>query len=71
MVQQTREDVTLRVLQSKVIGAETSLEVRDLCIRVIGGAGYRMDNQILHVRPLTRVLYNIALAGIPFALHKV
>ena len=45
-IEQGREDATLRVLQSKVIGAETSLEVHDLCMRVNGGAGYRKDNEV-------------------------
>jgi alkylation response protein AidB-like acyl-CoA dehydrogenase len=38
-----REDAQLRVLQSKVAGAETSLEVLDLAMRSTGGAAYRKD----------------------------
>lgn len=38
-----RPDGTLRVLQSKVIGAEASLEVLDLAMRVCGGAAYRKE----------------------------
>lgn len=45
-IENGREDATLRVLQSKVIGAETSMEVHDLCMRVNGGAGYRKDNEV-------------------------
>lgn len=38
-----REDAQLRVLQGKVAGAETSLEVHDLAMRSCGGAAYRRD----------------------------
>lgn len=38
-----RADATLRVLEAKVAGAETSLEVHDLAMRVCGGAAYRRD----------------------------
>lgn len=38
-----REDASLRVLQGKVTGAETSLEVHDLAMRCCGGAAYRKD----------------------------
>ncbi|MBI2815927.1 MAG: acyl-CoA/acyl-ACP dehydrogenase [Acidobacteria bacterium] len=42
-VEQQRDDVMLRVLESKVAGAETSLEVLDLAMRVCGGAAFRKD----------------------------
>lgn len=42
-IEQGREDATLRVLESKVAGAETSLEVHDLAMRVCGGAAFRKD----------------------------
>jgi alkylation response protein AidB-like acyl-CoA dehydrogenase len=42
-VEQGREDATLRVLESKLAGAETSLEVHDLAMRVCGGAAFRKD----------------------------
>lgn len=42
-VEQGRDDAQLRVLQSKVVGAETSLEVLDLAMRSTGGAAYRRD----------------------------
>jgi alkylation response protein AidB-like acyl-CoA dehydrogenase len=42
-IEQGREDAVLRVLQSKVAGAETSLEVHDLAMRVCGGAAFRKD----------------------------
>lgn len=38
-----RPDAMLRVLESKVIGAETSLEVHDLAMRICGGAAYRKE----------------------------
>ena len=38
-----REDAMLRVLEAKVIGAETSLEVHDLAMRICGGAAYRKE----------------------------
>jgi len=38
-----REDAMLRVLEAKVVGSETSLEVHDLAMRVAGGAGFRKD----------------------------
>jgi alkylation response protein AidB-like acyl-CoA dehydrogenase len=41
-----REDAQLRVLQSKVTGAELSLEVHDLAMRCCGGAAYRKDLEI-------------------------
>ena len=42
-IEQQREDAVLRVLESKVAGAETSLEVHDLAMRVCGGAAFRKD----------------------------
>ncbi|MCC6202755.1 MAG: acyl-CoA/acyl-ACP dehydrogenase [Gammaproteobacteria bacterium] len=42
-IERGRDDAQLRVLQSKVTGAETSLEVHDLAMRVCGGAAYRKD----------------------------
>lgn len=42
-VEHGREDATLRVLESKLAGAETSLEVHDLAMRVCGGAAFRKD----------------------------
>jgi alkylation response protein AidB-like acyl-CoA dehydrogenase len=41
-----RDDAQLRVLQSKVTGAELSLEVHDLAMRSCGGAAYRKDNAV-------------------------
>lgn len=38
-----REDAQLRVLQSKVAGADTSLDVLDQAMRCTGGAAYRKD----------------------------
>ena len=42
-VEQGREDAMLRVLEAKLIGGETSLEVHDLAMRVCGGAAFRKD----------------------------
>lgn len=77
-IEQSREDATLRVLQSKVIGAETSLEVHDLCMRVNGGAGYRKDNEVERffrdsraasvMAPVSDALYDFigkAICGMP------
>jgi isovaleryl-CoA dehydrogenase len=38
-----REDATLRVLESKVIAAEASLDVTDLAMKVCGGAAFRKE----------------------------
>jgi alkylation response protein AidB-like acyl-CoA dehydrogenase len=38
-----RADAMLRVLEAKLVGSETSLEVHDLAMRVCGGAAYRKD----------------------------
>jgi len=42
-VEGARDDAVLRVLEAKVVGAETSLEVHDLAMRVCGGAAFRKD----------------------------
>ena len=42
-IEQGRADATLRVLECKLAGAETSLEVHDLAMRVCGGAAFRKD----------------------------
>lgn len=42
-LESNREDALLRVLEAKVAGAETSLEVTDLAMRVCGGAAFRKD----------------------------
>lgn len=42
-IEQGRADAMLRVLESRVAGAETSLEVNDLAMRVCGGAAFRKD----------------------------
>ena len=45
-IESGRDDAQLRVLQSKVSGAETALEVLDLAMRSCGGAAYRKDNEL-------------------------
>jgi alkylation response protein AidB-like acyl-CoA dehydrogenase len=42
-IEQGREDAMLRVLESKVAGSESSLEVHDLAMRICGGAAFRKD----------------------------
>lgn len=42
-IEQNRDDAMLRVLEAKLVGAETSLEVHDLGMRVTGGAAFRKD----------------------------
>lgn len=42
-LEQGREDAMLHVLEAKVVGGETSLEVHDLAMRVCGGAAFRKD----------------------------
>lgn len=42
-LEEGRADATLRVLEAKLAGGETSLEVLDLCMRVCGGAAFRKD----------------------------
>jgi alkylation response protein AidB-like acyl-CoA dehydrogenase len=42
-VETNRPDAMLRVLESKLAGSETSLEVHDLAMRVCGGAAFRKD----------------------------
>lgn len=38
-----REDATLRVLEVKLAGGETALEVLDMAMRVCGGGAFRKD----------------------------
>jgi alkylation response protein AidB-like acyl-CoA dehydrogenase len=45
-IEQGREDATLRVLQAKVSGADTALEVLDMAMRCCGGAAFRKDSAI-------------------------
>ena len=45
-VESNRPDAMLRVLEAKVAGSETSLEVHDLAMRVCGGAAFRKDNGV-------------------------
>lgn len=42
-VEQQRDDAMVRVLEAKLAGAETALEVLDLAMRVCGGAAFRKD----------------------------
>lgn len=42
-LEEGRADAQLRVLEAKVAGAETSIEVLDLAMRSCGGAAYRKD----------------------------
>jgi alkylation response protein AidB-like acyl-CoA dehydrogenase len=42
-VETGREDATLRVLEVKLAGGETALEVLDMAMRVCGGAAFRKD----------------------------
>lgn len=42
-VESGREDATLRVLEVKLAGGETALEVLDMAMRVCGGAAFRKD----------------------------
>ncbi len=73
-----RDDATLRVLQAKLAGAETSLEVHDLAMRVCGGAAYRKDLAIERyfrdsraatvMAPVSDALYDFvgkAVCGLP------
>ena len=77
-IEQQRDDVMLRVLESKVAGAETSLEVHDLAMRVCGGAAYRKDIAVERffrdsraatvMAPVTDALYDFigkATCGMP------
>ena len=45
-IESNRPDAMLRVLEAKVAGSETSLEVHDLAMRVCGGAAFRKDNGV-------------------------
>jgi alkylation response protein AidB-like acyl-CoA dehydrogenase len=73
-----REDAMLRVLQAKLAGAETSLEVHDLAMRVCGGAAFRKDNGVerffrdsraaVVMAPVSDALYDFigkAVCGMP------
>jgi alkylation response protein AidB-like acyl-CoA dehydrogenase len=77
-IEQSREDALLRVLEAKVAGAETSLEVHDLLMRVSGGAAFRKDVGVERyfrdsraaavMAPVTDALYDFigkAACGIP------
>lgn len=77
-LEQERADATLRVLESKLAGAETSLEVLDLAMRVCGGAAYRKDVAVERyfrdsraasvMAPVTDALYDFvgkAVCGMP------
>lgn len=73
-----RADAMLRVLECKVAGSETSLEVTDLAMRVCGGAAYRKDVAVERffrdsraataMAPVTDALYDFigkAVCGLP------
>ena len=73
-----REDAMLRVLESKVVGSESSLEVHDLAMRVCGGAAFRKDVAVERffrdsraatvMAPVTDALYEFigkAVCGMP------
>lgn len=45
-IESGRDDATLRVLQSKVAAADTSLDVNDMAMRCAGGAAFRKDTAI-------------------------
>ncbi|MFN4258338.1 MAG: acyl-CoA dehydrogenase family protein [Gemmataceae bacterium] len=77
-VEQGRPDATLRVLETKAAGAETSLEVHDLAMRVCGGAAFRKDVAVERffrdsrastvMAPVTDALYDFigkAACGLP------
>jgi alkylation response protein AidB-like acyl-CoA dehydrogenase len=77
-VEQGREDAVMRVLESKVAGAEASLEVLDLAMRVCGGAAFRKDVDVerffrdsrasVVMAPVTDALYDFigkAACGMP------
>jgi alkylation response protein AidB-like acyl-CoA dehydrogenase len=77
-VEQGREDAVLRVLESKVVGGETALEVLDLAMRVCGGAAFRKDVGVerlfrdsraaVVMAPVTDALYDFigkAACGMP------
>src|SRR5262249_29149621 len=73
-----RADAGLRVLESKAVGAEASLAVSDLAMRVCGGAAYRKDVGVERLfrdsraatvmAPVTDALYEFigkAVCGMP------
>ena len=77
-IESGREDAGLRVLESKVAGAETALEVLDLLMRVCGGAAFRKDVGVeryfrdsraaVVMAPVTDALYDFigkAACGMP------
>jgi alkylation response protein AidB-like acyl-CoA dehydrogenase len=77
-IERQRDDAMLRVLESKVAGAETSLEVHDLAMRVCGGAAFRKDVAVerffrdsraaVVMAPVTDALYEFigkAVCGMP------
>ncbi len=77
-IEGSREDAMLRVLESKVVGAESSLEVHDLAMRVCGGAAFRKDVAVERffrdsraatvMAPVTDALYDFigkAVCGMP------
>jgi alkylation response protein AidB-like acyl-CoA dehydrogenase len=77
-VEQGRPDAMLRVLESKSVGGETSLEVLDLAMRVCGGAAFRKDVGVERffrdsraasvMAPVTDALYDFigkAVCGMP------
>jgi alkylation response protein AidB-like acyl-CoA dehydrogenase len=77
-IEQGREDAMLRVLESKLVGAETSLEVLDLAMRVCGGAAFRKDGGVERyfrdsraaavMAPVSDALYDFigkAVCGLP------
>jgi alkylation response protein AidB-like acyl-CoA dehydrogenase len=77
-IEQGRADAMLRVLEAKLAGSETSLEVHDLAMRVCGGAAFRKDLGIERffrdsrastvMAPVTDALYEFigkAVCGMP------
>ena len=77
-IERSRADAVLRVLEAKVAGAETSLEVLDLLMRVCGGAAFRKDVDVeryfrdsrasVVMAPVTDALYDFigkAACGMP------
>lgn len=77
-IEQGRADAMLRVLEAKLSGSETSLEVHDLAMRVCGGAAFRKDVGIERffrdsrastvMAPVTDALYEFigkAVCGMP------
>lgn len=77
-IERSRNDAVMRVLEAKVAGAETSLEVLDLLMRVCGGAAFRKDVDLerffrdsrasVVMAPVTDALYDFigkAACGMP------